>query len=113
MKIILALTTLGLFLTACTTTTTDVSIHRRLVGVWSLEDSQPGTVIENRADGTTVKIKNGAETDRGTWQVKDGYLIVNIIGSSTLESNKVLNVSGDKAILLSIDGHTQLTVHRQ
>jgi hypothetical protein len=78
-----------------------------------LEDSQPGTVIENRADGTTVKRKNGAETDRGTWQVKDGYLIVESIGSSTVESNKVLNVSGDKAILLSIDGHTQLTVHRQ
>jgi hypothetical protein len=29
------------------------------------------------------------------------------------ESNKVVSVVANKAVLLSIDGHTQLTFHRQ
>jgi len=119
MKIILTLTALGLLLTACTTTTSDASIHRRLVGMWSVEDSQPGKIIENRSDGTIVVRINGAETRRGRWLVRNGYVIQgpaedwSQVNPSMIESNKVLSISGDKAVLLSIDGHTQLTIHRQ
>ncbi len=111
MKFTLTLFALGLFLTACTTTTSDAAIHRRMVGVWSL-DSDPTKIIENKSDGTIVVKRSGVETARGTWQVKDGYVIEGI-GSSIVESNKVLKVSGDKMVVLSIDGHTQLTFHRQ
>ena len=82
-----------------------------MVGVWS-SDAQPGKVIENRSDGTIVVRINGAETARGKWQVKDGYIIEGI-GSGIVESNKILSVSGDRIVVLSIDGHTQLTLHRQ
>ncbi len=118
MKVILTLAALGLLLTACTTTTSDASIHRRLVGVWS-PDSQPGKVIENRSDGTVVVRINGAETARGRWLVSSGYVIQgpaedwSHANPSLIESNKVLSSSGDKAVLLSIDGHTPLTIHRQ
>lgn len=111
MKIILTLTALGLLLTACTTTTGDTSIHQRLIGVWS-SDSQPGKVIENRSDGIMVVRINGVETARGKWQVKDGYMIEGI-GSSRVETNKVLSVSGNKMVVLSVDGQTKLTFHKQ
>jgi hypothetical protein len=35
------------------------------------------------------------------------------IGSGTVESNKVLSVSGDRMVVLSNDGHTQLTLNKQ
>ncbi len=111
MKFILILSALVLLLTACTKTTSDASTYRRVAGVWSSE-AQPGKFIENRSDGTIVVRINGAETARGKWQVKDGYIIQGI-GSGTVESNKILSVSGDKMVVLSIDGHTQLTLHRQ
>jgi hypothetical protein len=82
-----------------------------MVGVWS-SDAQPGKVIENRSDGTIVERISGAETARGKWQVKDGYIIEGI-GGGIVESNKILSVSGDRIVVLSIDGHTQLTLHRQ
>ena len=82
-----------------------------MVGAWTSE-SRPGKVIENRSDGTVVVRVNGVETARGKWQVKDGYMIDGI-GSGTMESNKILRVSGDTMVVLSIDGHTQLTLHRQ
>ena len=82
-----------------------------MVGAWTSE-SRPGTVIENRSDGAVVVRVNGVETARGKWQVKDGYMIEGI-GSGTVESNKVLSVSGDKMVVLSIDGQTQLTFNKQ
>ena len=111
MKYIPTLFALSLLPTACTTTTSDTAIRRQIVGLWSL-DSRPGKVIENKSDGTIVVRIDGVETARGTWQVKDGY-IVEGIGSSTAESNKVVSVSGDKMVVLSIDGHTQLTFNKQ
>jgi hypothetical protein len=111
MKYIPALFALSLLLTACAKSTSDASAYRSVVGVWSL-DSQPGKVIENKSDGTIVVRINGVETARGNWQVKDGYIIENI-GTSTVESNKILGVFGDKLIVLSIDGHTPLTVKKQ
>jgi hypothetical protein len=101
----------GLLLTACATTTSDASICRRAIGVWS-SDSQPGKSIENRSDGIIVVKVNGLETARGKWQVKNGYVIEGI-GNSIVESNKVLKVSRDEMVILSIDGHTQLTWRRQ
>ena len=74
-------------------------------------DSRPGKVIENKPDGTIVVRIDGVETARGTWLVKDGYMIEGI-GSGTVESNKILSVSGDKMVVLSIDGHTQLTFNK-
>ncbi len=118
MRFVIALTVLGLLLTACTTTTSDASIYRRMVGVWS-SDSQPGKVIENKSDGTVVVRINGAETARGKWRVSNGYVIqgpaeaLSQDNHSLIESNKVLSISGNTAVLLSIDGHTQLTMHRQ
>jgi len=111
MRFILTLSALGLLLTGCTKATSDASIDRRVVGVWSL-DTQPGKVIENRSDGTIVVKINGTETARGKWQVKDGYIIEGI-GNGRVESNKIVSVSEDKIVVLSIDGHTQLTLHRQ
>ncbi|HZR18700.1 MAG TPA: hypothetical protein VFE51_15515 [Verrucomicrobiae bacterium] len=111
MKYTLILFALSLSVTACTTTTSDTAIRRQIVGLWSL-DSHPGKVVENKSDGTIVVRTDGVETARGTWQIKDGY-IVDGIGSSTVESNKIVSVSGDKVVVLSIDGHTQLTFNKQ
>jgi len=75
-------------------------------------DSPPGKVIEDRADGTVVVKINGVETARGKWLVSNG----NFIGEpaeGSIETNKVLSISQDKAVLLSIDGETQLTFHRR
>lgn len=53
------------------------------------------------------------------WHVQNGYTIQgptedwSQANPSLIESNKVLSVSGDRAVLLSVDGHTQLTFHRQ
>jgi hypothetical protein len=85
----------------------DGQIRRRIVGVWSL-DADPSKVIENKSDGSIVVKKSGVEAFRGKWQVKNGYII-----AGTVESNKVLRIFGDKMVVLSIDGHTQLTFHRQ
>lgn len=118
MKIILPLTASALLLAACSTTTRDASIQRRMVGVWS-SDSHPGKVVENRSDGTFVVRINGAETARGRWLVSHGYVISGPgtdwrnTNPSLMESNKVLSISGDKAVFVSIDGHTQLTFRRQ
>jgi len=96
----------------------DDQIRRRIVGVWSL-DSDPMKVIENRADGSYVVKRSGIETVKGTWQVKNGYAIGTVTNASRqdgnfqVESNRVLRVFGDKMVVLSIDGHTQLTCHRQ
>ena len=111
MKFILTLFAVSLLLTACTKNTSDASIQRRVVGVWT-SDSRSGKVVENRSDGTIVVRVNGVETARGKWQVKDGYMIEGI-GSSIVESNKILSVSGDRMVVLSIDGHTQLTLNKQ
>ncbi len=110
MKSILAIIALSLLLTGCTTRTSDSAIRREVVGVWTLA-SAPGKVIVNKPDGTILVRIEGVETLRGRWQVKDGYIIEGI-GSSTVESNKVLRVSGDEMVVLSIDGHTPLTLHR-
>jgi hypothetical protein len=117
MRFILTLSALGLLLTACTTTS-DASIRRHVVGVWS-SDSQPGKVGELKSDGTVVVRINGAEPTRGKWLVSNGYLIEgpaedwSQVNPSLIETNKVLSISGDKAVLLSIDGHTQVTLLRQ
>ena len=117
MKIILTLTALGLLLTACSTTTSDASIQRQLVGVWT-SDSHPGQVIEERSDGITVLRINGKETDKGRWLVSNGYEVIGPLGdwsrvnSALLESNKVLSISGDKAVFLTPDGRTE-TYHKQ
>jgi hypothetical protein len=118
MKYIVALFALSLLLGACTTTTGDAAVRRRMVGVRSL-DSRPGKIIENMPDGTIEVRINGVETVRGKWQVRNGYLIQgpaedwSSVNPSLIESNKVLSISGNKAVLLSVDGKTQLTVHRQ
>lgn len=118
MKSILTLFALSLLLTACTTTTSDAAIRRHMIGVWSL-DSDPTKVIENRADGSYVMKRSGIETVKGTWQVKNGYAIGTVTnafrqdGAFQVESNKVLRILGDEMVVLSIDGHTQLTCHRQ
>ena len=118
MKTILTLFTLSVLLSACSTTTSDTAIRRRMVGVWSV-DSDPTKVIENRADGSYVMKRSGIETVKGTWKVKNGYAIGTVTNASRLdgnfqvESNKVLTILGDKMVVLSIDGHTQLTCHRQ
>ena len=112
MKNILSLIAASLLLTACTTTMSDASIHRRVVGTWLVEGSQPVKTIENRSDGTTVARDAGVEKARGTWQIKDGYIIVQVAGSNT-ESNKVVSVSRDKLVILTIDGQTQFTCLRQ
>jgi hypothetical protein len=114
MKIMLTLSALGLLLTsACTTTTSDASIHHRLIGVWSADpEQQPGKVVEVGPDGIAVARKDGVEKARGKWEVSGGYLIWGL-GSNTVESNKVLRVSGNTMVILSIDGHTELTFHKQ
>ena len=61
----------------------------------------------------------GIETVKGTWRVKNGYVIGTVTNASRLddnfqvESNKVVSILGDKMVVLSIDGQTQLTCHRQ
>ena len=78
-----------------------------------------GKVIENRSDGTVVVRMNGAATRRGRWGVSSGYLVQgpaedwSQANPSMIESNKVLSVSRDQAVLLSTDGHTQMTIRRQ
>jgi len=111
MKYLPPMVALSLLLTACTKTTSDSAVSRQMIGSWSL-DSRPGKVIENKADGTIVVRIDGIETARGKWLVKDGYLIGGV-GSGTVESNKILSVSGDKLVVFSIDGHTQLTFNKQ
>src|ERR1039458_1492757 len=117
MRFISTLFALSLLLTACTTTTSDSTIRRRMIGVWS-SDSQPGKIIENKSDGTMVVSIDGVEKTF-KWQVQNGYTIQGPMedwsraNPSLIESNKVLSVSGDKAVLLSIDGYTLLTFHRQ
>jgi hypothetical protein len=89
-----------------------------MVGVWSL-DSRPSKVVENKSDGTIVVSINGVETARGTWRVENGYIIEGPSDASSqtrlaqTETNKVLSVSSEKAVLMSIDGHTQLIFHKQ
>jgi len=116
MKPTLILFALSLLLTACTTATSDTATHSRLIGAWSL-DSRPGKVIEIKSDGTIVAKMNGVETARGTWRVENGYIIQERIQSQTsptqTETNKVVSVSGDKAVFVSIDGETRLIFHRQ
>ena len=118
MKNRLPLFALSWVLTGCATTTSDVAIRRQMMGVWS-SDSRPGKVIENKSDRTMVVRMDGVETARGTWRVERRYLIVGLADASSrtgqahTETNKILSVSGDKAVLLSIDGHTQLTFHRK
>jgi hypothetical protein len=111
MKSILALCALCLLLTACSKAASDASVYRRVTGVWTCE-ARPGKVIENRSDGTVVVRVNGVETAKGEWQIKGGYLIADV-GGGVVESNKVLSVSGDTMVVLSMDGHTQLTCHKQ
>ena len=95
----------------------DRQIRNRMAGVW-VSDAKPPKVIDNQADGTIVVRINGREQAAGTWQVRNGYLISTPAASSVshpalTESNKVLMVTRDLAILLSIDGQTLLTFHRQ
>jgi hypothetical protein len=111
MKNILPLIAVSLLLTACTRTLSDASIHRRVVGTWLVEGSQPVKTVEMKSDGTTVVRKDGVETATGAWQVKDGYMIVQDIGHA--ETNKVLSISGDKMVVLGIDGQTQFSLHKQ
>jgi len=95
----------------------DDQIPRRIVGGWSF-DSDPKKAIEHRADGNVVVKSSGIETDRGTWQVKNGYIINSApkgsshISNFQMESNKVLRILGDKMVVLSMDGHTEVTLHR-
>src|SRR5215471_3532090 len=103
MRFILPLSALGLLLTACTTTS-DASIRRHVVGVWS-SDSQQGKIGELKSDGTMVVRINGADTARGKSLVSNGYLIEgpaedwSQVNPSLIESNKILSISTDKAIL--------------
>jgi hypothetical protein len=96
----------------------DASIHRRAIGVWSV-DSKPGKTVENKSDGTVVIKMNGVETARGKWLVKNGYIIAgppedwSQVNPSHVETNKVLSISGNQMVVLSVDGQTQLTCHRQ
>lgn len=114
----LILATLSLLLTACTTATRDASIRRHLVGVWS-SDSLPGKVIENKSDGTLAVRMNGTATATGKWLVSNGYVVSgpaedwSQIYPSLIESNKVLSISKDKTVLLTKDGQSELTFHKQ
>jgi hypothetical protein len=113
-----ALVTSSILLAGCTNTTSDASIRHQLVGAWS-SATQQGKVIANKPDGTMVVTVNGIETARGKWLVSNGYVIQGPIEdwsqakASLVESNKVLSISKEKAVLLSIDGHSRLTFHRQ
>ena len=115
---VLALTITAIFLWQWLYYPSDAQIRRRIVGVWSL-DSDPMKVIEHKADGSYVVKGAGVETVKGTWQVKNGYTIGTVTNASRqdgnfqVESNRVLRVFGDKMVVLSIDGHTQLTCHRE
>jgi hypothetical protein len=117
MKCLPAIAALALLLTACNASTSDASLRRRAIGVW-ISDSQPGKVIENKSDGTYVVRINGAETARGKWLATNGYLVGGPAGDwaqanpHLIESNKVIDISSDKAVLLSIDGRTPLTFHK-
>lgn len=111
LKSTFTLMALSLLLTACSKDTSDASIYRRVIGVWS-SDAQPGKVIENRSDGMIVVKLYGVEIARGQWQVTNGYIIEGV-GSSTMESNKILSVSTDQMVILSTDGHTRLTFKKQ
>ncbi len=63
--------------------------------------------------------RSGIETVKGTWQVKNGYAIGTVTnadrqdGAFQVESNKVVSLLGDKLVVLSIDGHTQMIWHKQ
>ena len=84
-----------------------------MAGVWR-SDAKPSKVVENRVDGTIAIRINGHEQAMGTWQVRNGYLISSNTGNPAVtDSNKVLMLSQDTAILQSIDGHTPLIFHRQ
>jgi hypothetical protein len=118
MKYLLPLSALTLLLTSCTPGMSDASIHRRLIGVWSV-DSKPGKTVEGKSDGTVVTRMNGVETARGKWMVQNGNIIAgpledwSQVNPSRIETNKVLSISGDNMVVLSIDGQTQLTYHKQ
>jgi hypothetical protein len=61
---------------------------------------------------------NGKETERGRRLVSNGYEVIGPLGDwsrvnpALLESNKVLSISGDKAVFLTNDGRTE-TYHKQ
>lgn len=117
MRSLLALSALGLLFTACTSTTSDAALRRQLVGAW-VSDANPHKVVENQPDGSMVVRTDGYETALGTWQVQDGYFLIGPAASAKgnqaqLESNKVVSVSGGRAIFMSPDGKTELTFHRE
>jgi len=120
MKSIIALSALVLLATSCATTSSDTSIRDQLLGAWT-QDSHQGKVIENMPNGTIVMTTDGAETVRGKWFVTNGYIVI-VAGSPgnssqihlpLIESNKVLSVSAEKAVLLDTDGQTKYTFHKQ
>jgi len=97
---------------------TDSQIREQIIGTWALAP-HPAKVIENKADGTMSVKVSGVETARGTWQVANGYIICATSKPSTnstppdVESNRVLSLSKNKIVLLSIDGQTPLTFYKQ
>ena len=96
----------------------DLQIRKGIIGTWS-QASRPLKVIENKPDGTMVVKVSGTEMSRATWQVANGYVICTPSGPLTngnpadIESNLVLSLSGNKVVLLSIDGQTALTFFKQ
>jgi hypothetical protein len=111
MKFIMLLSVMGLLLISCVTLSGDASIRRGAVGLW-MSDSQPGRVIDNRGDGTFVQTRYGTNAIRGTWNVRDGY-IVGTFSPDRVESNKVISLSADTLVVLSIDGQRQLVWRKQ
>lgn len=113
-RILLAVSTLVLLLTACAIGTTDASIRRHAIGVWS-SASQPGKVVESNRDGTCVIKIEGVERVSGNWWVSNGYLVAQLHSATFegVESNKVISISANELIVQSIDRQTQVTFHRQ
>jgi hypothetical protein len=105
---------LALLLTACASGTSDASIRRQAIGVWS-SDSQPAKVIESNRDGTCVVKVDGVEKVRGNWWVSNGYLVARLHSATFdgVESNKVIRITAKEVVVLSTDGQTPVTFHRQ
>jgi hypothetical protein len=97
---------------------TDYQIRARMVGAW-INDSDPAQIVEQKTDGTFVVTKSGRDPIFGTWQVHNGFAVGTVTNVTSVDghfqsaSNKVLRVVGNRMVVLSTDGRSELTLHRR
>ena len=85
-----------------------------MVGAW-INDLDPAQIVEQKTDGTFAVTKSGRDPIFVRWQVQNGFAVgtvSNVDGHFQSASNRVMRVVGNRMVVLSTDGRSELTLHR-